>query len=614
MKSSVLGIQAKQDEKPVRQAPIGGTGKIESDDSDEERIEAELPDYIKQRRADFEENKTQLNLAGLCLPPDYEVEHFSDDERLSSLLERPDMGDLQPRRAYQDIPLPSNGVIPAAIAQWLRDYQIEGAARLHDWFIEQKGGILGDDMGLGKTIQVIAFLTAAFGKTGDERDAKRMRKMRRCSTRPWYPRVLIVCPGTLMENWQSELGKWGWWHIDVFHGQTAGKEQALQTAQNGRLEIMITTYTTYRINKGSINLVNWDCVIADECHIIKERSSEITKSMNDINALCRIGLTGTAIQNKYEELWTLLNWTNPGRFGPISTWKTVISQPLKLGQSHDATVPELARARSTARKLVNNLLPDFFLRRMKTLIADQLPKKSDRVVFCPLTETQADAYESYVSSLPLQYIRNSTELCPCQNGKKRGWCCYSRIPNEPPEDLVYEYLTHQEARMFSEDKTDSSPWQAYVFPAIATLQKLSNHLATLIPSSSDDSATQLKSLKKLQLALPDRWREMYDSRDSITHYADQSFCGKWKVLKRLLSFWHSSGDTKVLVFSHSVQLLKMLQTLFTATTSYTVSFLSGVMSYPDRAAVVHDFNSSPEAFVFLISTRAGGVGLTSKRT
>jgi len=65
--------------------------------------------------------------------------------------------------------------------------------------------------------------------------------------------------------------------------------------------------------RSKLNLIEWDCVVADECHQLKERTSETTKAMNEVNSLCRIGLTGTAIQNKYEELWTLLNWTNPGR-------------------------------------------------------------------------------------------------------------------------------------------------------------------------------------------------------------------------------------------------------------------------------------------------------------
>src|SRR5690606_12510426 len=109
----------------------------------------------------------------------------------------------------------------------------------------------------------------------------------------------------------------------------------LAAAHSGRCEIMITTYTTYKNNREAINMVPWDCVIADECHIIKEPTSDITKAMNEINALCRVGLTGTALQNKYEELWTILNWCNPGWVGPARIWNSTISRPLKLGQAHD---------------------------------------------------------------------------------------------------------------------------------------------------------------------------------------------------------------------------------------------------------------------------------------
>ena len=440
---------------------------------------------------------------------------------------------------------------------------------------------LTTDAGLGKTVQVIAFLTAAFGKTGDERDMKRMRKMRRANV-PWYPRVLIVCPGTLIANWKEELDRWGWWHVDVYHGSTDAREAALQAAARGRLEILITTYATYRLNRGSVNLIEWDCVIADECHQIKGKSSETTIAMNEINALCRIGLTGTAIQNSYDELWTLLNWTNPGKFGPISTWRSSVSEPLRAGQSHDATNYQLSKARKTAKALVQNLLPQFFLRRMKTLIANQLPKKSDRVVFCPLTETQAEAYELLVESESIRFIRESTEMCSCGSGKRTGWCCQQFLAN-------------------------GSRWQSHVFPSIYHLQRLANHLATLIPQSTDPREKQQRDLDILQTAMPDQWRQLYQMRDSILNFSNPEFCGKWKVLKKLLRFWHMNGD-KVLVFSHSVRLLKMLQMLFTHTT-YNVSYLDGAMSYQDRANVVADFNSDPDQFVFLISTKAGGVGL-----
>jgi superfamily II DNA or RNA helicase len=435
-------------------------------------------------------------------------------------------------------------------------------------------------MGLGKTIQVIAFLTAAFGKTGDERDAKRMRKVRRMGDDRWYPRVLIICPGGLMQNWKNELDRWGWWQVDVFHG--SDKLDILAAADRGRSEIVITTYQTYRLNESAVNGTRWDCVIADECHIIKERSSAITKAMNNINALCRLGLSGTAIQNNYEELWTLLNWANPGVLGSISVWKDTICLPLKIGQSHDATIAQLSKARRIATKLVQNLLPRFFLRRNKTLIADQLPKKSDRVVFCPLTETQTEAYNNFVDHPLVHAIRDSAQPCNCDSGLKHGNCCGK---------FVEGY----------------GKWQTWVFPCLVTIQKLANHIALLIPSAEADLDKHEKELERLKIALPETWKELYEQRDSIKTYNNANFCGKWAVMKKLLRLWESNSD-KVLVFSHSVRLLRMLQMLF-RTTSYNVSYLDGSLSYEERQRVVDEYNSDPAQFVFLISTKAGGVGL-----
>ncbi|KAL2864179.1 putative DNA excision repair protein (Rad26L) [Aspergillus lucknowensis] len=570
---------------PKKEAKAGRSRRVqeykEDVPSEDELMDHTLPEYLRKRRVQFDRRREHLRDAGLKLPPEYDQIDFSDDERLEFLQEKPKFRDIKPCGEYKDITLPySLGLIPAPIAQWLRPYQVDGTAFLHELFVYQKGGILGDDMGLGKTVQVIAFLTAAYGKTGDERDAKRMRKMRRFEDSKWYPRTLIVCPGTLISNWMSELSRWGWWEVDAYHG--GNKDLALHAAKSGRVEVLITTYSTYLNNKDSVNMVDWDCVIADECHAIKERNSETTKAMNEINALCRIGLTGTAIQNKYEELWALLNWTNPGRLGPVTTWKRTISEPLKMGQSHDATVHELRKARITAKKLVENLLPQFFLRRMKTLIADQLPKKVDRVVFCPLTETQAEAYENLLNSDIITYIKSSSEFCDCGSRKKAGWCCREYLPS-------------------------GVRWQNYVFPAIQILQKLSNHLAILIPQGTDPFDKQEKDKEMLEIAVPDRWEELYRTRDSIVNYANPEFCGKWKVLKRLLKWWHANGD-KVLVFSHSVRLLKMLHMLFHYT-SYNVSYLDGSMNYEDRTKVVNEFNSDPRQFVFLISTRSGGVGL-----
>jgi SNF2 family DNA or RNA helicase len=543
-------------------------------------LDEPIPDYVISRQQSLK----KLHEAGLRYPPSYRGVEFSDSETE----EKPKLDKaIKPQREKKDIKLrESHGIIPGPIAQWLRDYQVEGVQFLHEKFVKQTGAILGDDMGLGKTIQVIAFLTAAFGKTGTESDAKCMRKIRRFGNDRWYPRVLIVCPGTLMQNWEDELSKWGWWEVYRYHGSNvADRKGVLGAAAKGMLEIMITTYTTYRNHESEINTIDWDCVVADEVHQVKSKNAEITKAMNKINALCRIGLTGTAIQNKYEEIWNLLNWARPGAYGSAQEWKQKISLPLKMGQAHDATNAQLADSRSRAQDLVQNILPSVFLRRMKTLIADQLPKKSDRVIFCQLTETQADAYRTFLESDRCEFIRTAKEDCDCGSGKKRGYCHYVDVPSE------------------------GDKWSNFIFPCMITFQKLANHLALIVPLSTDNKEKQAKDLQTLELACPTTFKTLFQIRDNILVQSQREFCGKWKVLRRLLDLWHSNGD-KVLIFSHSVRLLRLLRGLFDVDgTKYNFSYLDGSMKYEDRSQAVADFNADPNQFVFLISTKAGGVGL-----
>ena len=243
---------------------------------------------------------------------------------------------------------------------------------------------------------------------------------------------------------------------------------------------------------------------------------------------------------------------------------------------------QLGHARKTAQALVDKLLPQFFLRRMKSLIANQLPKKSDRVVVCPLTHSQTEAYETYLESDAVRFIKLATTDCLCGSKKKLGCCC------EPDLPKGYD-------------------WKAHFFPALFNLLRICNHLATLIPQSGDPKERQERDLETLRTALPGQWQELYRTRGSTTHFSNSDFCGKWKVLKKLLRFWHGAGD-KVLVFSRSVRLLRMLRILFQHT-AYNVSYLDGAMSYDDRAREVDGFNRDPNQFVFLISTKAGGVGL-----
>ena len=116
--------------------------------SDDQLMEYTLPDYLQKRRANFDTRVEKMKEMGLKLPPSYDEVDFSDDEHLADLAEKPEFERNRPVASYEDKTLPKSlGLIPAPIAQWLRDYQVDGTAFLHALFVYQMGGILGDDMG-----------------------------------------------------------------------------------------------------------------------------------------------------------------------------------------------------------------------------------------------------------------------------------------------------------------------------------------------------------------------------------------------------------------------------------------------------------------------------------
>jgi SNF2 family DNA or RNA helicase len=149
------------------------TNGVAGDAEDTTYLDDPIPEYVLSRQKHLK----KLHEAGLRYPPDFDGIEFSDsDTEYKPQLDKV----IKPQRGKKSIKLSeSGGTIPAPIAQWLRGYQVEGVEFLHERFVKQTGAILGDDMGLGKTIQVIAFLTAAFGKTATKRDSKRLRKIRR---------------------------------------------------------------------------------------------------------------------------------------------------------------------------------------------------------------------------------------------------------------------------------------------------------------------------------------------------------------------------------------------------------------------------------------------------
>ena len=342
----------------------------------------------------------------------------------------------------------------------LRPYQRDGVRFLWDRVGRDAGGILCDDMGLGKTVQVIALLSALYEKSGTSED-KRLISMMKLEDRRVEP-SLVICPGSVLCNWESELDTWGQFYHLRYHRQERGA--TLTQARDGRVEVVLTTFDTVREYSESLNSVTWKVVIADECHKIKEVSSGVTRALKSLPARARVGLTGTALQNKYEELWCLLDWANPGCLGSMDHFKAEFSQPMVRGFRQDASREELAIARRQQAKF-NALKKAWLIRRTKnSVIADQLPKKTDQIMFCGLSSFQREVFKYLLSHPDVQRILASFDPCGCGKRKPAHRCCRKEMSKDKDGKL-----------------------QTILLQFMQIFLKVANHAALILPDSTSSS-------------------------------------------------------------------------------------------------------------------------------
>ncbi|XP_053181781.1 DNA excision repair protein ERCC-6-like 2 isoform X1 [Scomber japonicus] len=475
--------------------------------------------------------------------------------------------------------------VPYTINRYLRDYQREGIRFIYNNYMHSRGCILGDDMGLGKTVQVIGFLAAVLHKTGTWEDIENNRPQFLQSQIPSkqskpHKVFLIVAPLSVLYNWKDELDTWGHFQCVVVHGLR--KEEELARIKKGRIEIALTTYETLRLCLDQFNNIDWSAVVVDEAHKIKNPNSQITQAMKDLKCQIRVGLTGTILQNNLEELWCVMDWAVPGCLGSLGNFKNKFSDPIEQGQRHNATKRALATGRKTVKALVKKI-SHRFLRRTKSLIKEQLPKKDDRVVYCSLTDFQHTVYQTVLDTEDVTLLLRSTEKCDCQSGRTRRSCCYkTNSEGVKIMDLYFSYL--------------------------AILRKVANH-AALLQSTAGTSKKQEKYVsaicQKVFQKFPDFVQRCKD--EAFEALSDPTYSGKMKVLQKLLKYYLQKRD-KVLIFSLSTKLLDVLESYCMAE-GLDYSRLDGTTKSKERLQIVKEFNSSSHINLCLISTMAGGLGL-----
>ncbi|MDV5142902.1 DEAD/DEAH box helicase [Streptomyces sp. SBC-4] len=252
---------------------------------------------------------------------------------------------------------------PAALAATLRDYQVRGLDWLHRMTSLGLGGCLADDMGLGKTITVIAL------------------HLHRQTDPASAGATLVVCPTSLMGNWQREIEKFApGTPVRRFHGAARDLEGV---ADGG---FVLTTYGTMRLDTERLAARSWGLLVADEAQHVKNPYSATARALRTIGARARVALSGTPVENNLSELWAILDWTTPGLLGSLGAFRTRFAAAVEGGGD------------PAAAERLGALVRPFLLRRRKSDpgIAPELPPKTETDRTVSLTPEQAGLYEAVV--------------------------------------------------------------------------------------------------------------------------------------------------------------------------------------------------------------------------
>ncbi|KAH6764023.1 switch 2 [Perilla frutescens var. frutescens] len=483
--------------------------------------------------------------------------------------------------------------VPASINSRLLEHQREGVKFLFNLYKNNHGGILGDDMGLGKTIQAIAFLAAVFGK-GSDPDLTSYKGNRVEKKGP----VLIISPSSVILNWESEFSNWSTFKVAIYHG--ANRDLVIDKLKADGVEIIITSFDTFRIQGSILSDIQWEILIIDEAHRLKNEKAKLYTAVMEIRTLKRYGLTGTVMQNKIMELFNLFDLVVPGGLGTREHFREFYDEPLKHGQRSSAPQRFVQIADERKQHLVS-VLRKYMLRRTKDeTIGHLMMGKEDNVVFCAMSELQKRVYQRTLQLPDIQCLINKDLPCSCGSPLKQFECCKRTVPN----GVIWPYL-HKD----NPDGCDSCPF-CLVLPCLVKLQQISNHLELIKPSPKDDQDKQTKDAEFSSAVFSNDIDLVGGSTmqsGSFMGLSDVRHCGKMRALEKLMNSWISMGD-KILLFSYSVRMLDILEKLIIRK-GYSFSRLDGSTPTSLRQSLVDDFNSSPSKQVFLISTRAGGLGL-----
>ncbi|RZM17780.1 MAG: DEAD/DEAH box helicase, partial [Pedobacter sp.] len=380
------------------------------------------------------------------------------------------------------------------LAHILRPYQVSGFQWLNYLNEVGWGGILADDMGLGKTVQALSMLNHYRQENGELK-------------------AIVICPTTLIYNWQNEVKKFTpelTYHIHHGNARTRSVEEL------SKYNVIITTYGTLRSDIQVLLKIFFDYVVLDESQAIKNPSSKVTKAASLLTAKNRLCMSGTPLQNNTFDIFAQMNFLNPGLLGTMEFFRNEFATPIdKFGEQEQ-------------KDHLRKLLYPFILRRTKEQVAKDLPDKTETILFCEMEKEQRKIYDAYRNSYRDKILGTISE-----------------------QGIDKSQLTILQGLMKLRQICDS--------PAILNEEdKYPNH-----------------SIKLDELA-----REIAEN----------------------------IGEHKALIFSQFLGMLGLIREKLKEQ-GIQYEYFDGSTSATDREKAIQNFQNNDDCRVFLISLKAGGVGL-----
>ncbi len=373
----------------------------------------------------------------------------------------------------------------------LRPYQKEALG----WFSFLRrfgfGGVLADDMGLGKTVQVLAMLAGEKEQNAGP--------------------SLVVTHTSLVFNWKDEASKFTPSLSVLLY---AGNNRQQMLREIDRHDLVIATYGVIRRDIETIKDVKFHYVILDESQAVKNPNSQIARAVRQLRAQHRLCLTGTPIENNLVELWSQMEFLNPGLLGSKNYFETHLAKPI-------------TRDDESAKETLKSITGPFLLRRTKDGVAGELPEKVEHVIRCPMTQEQENVY----NRLRLHYLTSILEEV---------------------------------------DEKGVSKSRFRILEGILRLRQAANHPA-LVLEETDAGSGKLNELSS-------RIEEVI------------------------------AGNHKALIFSQFTSMLRLIKGLVEEKEIQYV-YLDGSTPGAQRAKCVKRFQENEETKLFLISLKAGGLGL-----